>query len=404
MKTVIIALLLPLGIHASVLQQVIDGAKEGAVLTLPKGIYRGKIVINKPLTIDGADKGAIIEGDGAGTVIKIRSPNVTLKNLTIRGTGSDHNGLDSAISVKDAYGVKILNNRIEDSLFGIDFDRVDRSRIEGNFITSKNVNLGLRGDAMRIWYSNENVIARNEIYKSRDAVIWYSSGNTVEKNYGSHCRYSLHLMYAGKNLIRNNRFEYNSVGIFFMYSKGTVVVGNTVKNSIGSFGLGVGMKDSSGFYLRDNTLIYNGRGLYLDQSPHEPGTVNTYENNNILYNSVGVQFHATGEKSLFYGNKLKGNTEVVINDTPQSKIFLNEWSGNYFDDYEGLDRDGDGIGDIPYINKAYADKLWLYNNNIKFFYGSPVMSLLNFLAKLVPFSEPDLLITDAKPRLKVPCQ
>lgn len=400
MKTILIALLLTLSLSANVLQQAIDAAQEGAVLTLPKGVYKGKIIIDKPITIDGIDNNAIIEGDGTGTVVKIRSSGVTLQNLTIRGSGSDHNGLDGAISVKDAFFVHILNNRIEDSLFGIDFDKVNRSRIEGNFITSKNVNLGLRGDAMRIWYSNENSIAKNKIYNSRDAVIWYSSGNTVEKNFGSHCRYSLHLMYAGKNLVQNNHFEYNSVGIFFMYSKGTVVINNTVKNSIGSFGLGIGMKDSSSFYLRNNTLIYNARGLYLDQSPHEPNTVNTYEKNNILYNSVGVQFHATAEKSLFYNNRLKGNTEAVINDTPQSKIYLNEWSGNYFDDYEGFDRNQDGIGDIPYINKAYADKLWLYNNNIKFFYGSPVMSLLNFLAKLVPFSEPDLLIIDNKPRLK----
>lgn len=47
----------------------------------------------------------------------------------------------------------------------------------------------------------------------------------------------------------------------------------------------------------------------------------------------------------------------------------------------GLDRDKDGIGDIPYINKAYADKLWLYNSGIKFFYGSPVMSLSNFFGQ-----------------------
>lgn len=400
MKTILMMLFLSLGLSANVLQEAIDSAQEGAVLTLPKGIYKGKIVISKPLTIDGIDRNAIIEGDGTGTVIKIRSSNVTLKNLTIRGSGSDHNGLDSAISVKDAFFVRILNNRIEDSLFGIDFDKVNQSSIEENFITSKIANLGLRGDAMRIWYSNENLIARNEIYKSRDAVIWYSSGNKVEKNSGSHCRYSLHLMYAGKNLIQNNRFEYNSVGIFFMYSNGTVVLNNTVKNSIGSFGLGIGMKDSSRFYLYNNTLIHNARGLYLDQSPHEPNTVNTYKNNNILYNSVGVQFHATAEKSVFHGNKLKGNTEVVINDTPKSKIHLNEWVGNYFDDYEGFDRNQDGTGDIPYINKAYADKLWLYNNNIKFFYGSPVMSLLNFLAKLAPFSEPDLLIIDNKPRLR----
>lgn len=387
--------------EANVLQKVIDDAENGAVIKLPKGLYRGKIVINKPLTIDGIDKGAIIHGNGVGSVIEINSPNVTIKNLTIRGSGSGHDGIDSAVSIKNAFFVNILNNRIEDCLFGINLDKVNQSKIEDNYITSKPVSLGVRGDAIRMWYSNENSIARNKIYKSRDSVVWYSSGNRIEDNVGSYCRYSLHFMYAGKNLVQNNYFEHNSVGIFFMYSSGTTAINNTIKNSIGSFGVGIGMKDASNFKLYNNTLVYNARGLYIDQSPYQPGSVNSYEKNNILYNTVGIQFHATLHRSLFYDNNLKGNMETVVNDTPQSKMAsLNEWAGNYFDDYEGLDRNKDGIGDIPYINKAYADKLWLYNSSIKFFYGSPAMSLLNFLAKLIPFSEPNLLIRDDKPRLR----
>ncbi len=41
--------------------------------------------------------------------------------------------------------------------------------------------------------------------------------------------------------------------------------------------------------------------------------------------------------------------------------------------------------DIPYKHYVYADKLWLYNPNVKFFYGSVIMDLLNFLAKFIPF-------------------
>jgi len=38
---------------------------------------------------------------------------------------------------------------------------------------------------------------------------------------------------------------------------------------------------------------------------------------------------------------------------------------------------------------------------VKFFYGSPVISLLNFLAKLAPFSEPIFLLEDKKPKVKL---
>ena len=85
-------------------------------------------------------------------------------------------------------------------------------------------------------------------------------------------------MYAGRNTIRNNTFEYNSVGIFFMYSSGSIVQNNTVKNAIGPFGVGIGMKDTSNFTLLDNNLIYNSRGLYIDQSPYQPGTIKLIHN------------------------------------------------------------------------------------------------------------------------------
>ncbi len=92
--------------------------------------------------------------------------------------------------------------------------------------------------------------------------------------------------------------------------------------------------------------------------------------------------------------------EVAINDTPGSKIAKNEWNKNYFDDYEGFDRNKDGIGDLPYQNYTYLDSLWQYHPNLRFFYGSSVISILNFIARLAPFSSPELLITDENPRIK----
>ncbi len=91
-----------------------------------------------------------------------------------------------------------------------------------------------------------------------------------------------------------------------MYSSGTTAIGNTIRNSIGSFGVGVGMKDSSNFTLIDNDIIYNARGIYIDQSPFQPGTTNIYKKNKILYNSSGIQFQALREKSIFEKISLKG--------------------------------------------------------------------------------------------------
>lgn len=387
-------------LNASILQEAIDRASPGDILRLAPGIYQGAIRIDKPLTIEGQEGRVIIRGEGKGSVIRILASSVTLKGLWIEGSGSEHSSIDAGIVAEKVSNLKILDNRLRDVLFGIDLRETHRSEVSRNHITSKPFDLGLRGDAIRLWYSHDNTISENTIQESRDFVVWYSSGNRIFKNHGVDGRYSLHFMYAGKNLVEDNLFERNSVGIFFMYSEGTTARNNTVKNSVGSFGVGIGMKDASNFTLKENTVIYNARGFYIDQSPFQPGSVNRYEGNRILYNTTGVQFHATQHRSLFYGNLFKGNVETIANDTPGAKIRLNEWLGNYYDDYEGLDRNKDGIGDIPHRHYAYADKLWLYYPALRFFYGSTVMSVLNFLAKLAPFSEPDLLLEDSKPKME----
>jgi nitrous oxidase accessory protein len=380
-------------LNANALQDAIDNAPEGAILKLPAGVYKGGISINKPLTIIGKEEGVIIDGGGEGTVIAIKSSYVTIKNLRVTNSGSLHHQLDAGITIADAKQCEISDCVIDDCLFGIDMQMVNNSIVSNNFITSKDLDLGLRGDGLRLWYSNDNLIKKNSLIKSRDMVVWYSHGNLIEENYGEYCRYSLHFMYAGKNFVRNNEYKFNSVGIFFMYSKDTVATGNIIKSSLGATGMGIGLKDVSNFTLKNNTVIYNAQGIYIDRSPFEPDTNNWIIGNKILYNSEALHFHSLSENNIIKDNIIMGNIEDIVNDSRGSKTNENEIVGNYWDNYEGFDKDGDNIGDTPHKVYQYADQLWVYN--------PPVISLLNFLAKLAPFSKPLFLLEDQKPKVKI---
>jgi nitrous oxidase accessory protein len=388
-------------LNANLLQEAIDNAKEGSILKLPKGVYKGSIVINKPISIIGKEDGVIIDGLQEGTVIQITSPFVTIKNLTIKGSGEKHDTLDAGIKISNSNQSEISDNIIEDCLFGIDVAMTNNSIISNNYITSKELELGLRGDGLRLWYSNDNIVTKNKLIKSRDMVVWYSHGNEISENYGEHNRYSLHFMYAGKNLVKNNTYKYNSVGIFFMYSQDTTAVGNTIQSSLGATGMGIGLKDVSNFILKDNTIIYCAQGIYIDRSPFEPDTKNWIEDNKILYNSEALHFHSISENNVIKSNKILGNIEDIINDSRGAKTDQNEILNNYWDNYEGFDKDGDNIGDTPHKVFQYADQLWVYDKDVKFFYGSPVIALLNFLAKLAPFTQPIFLMADDKPKLKM---
>ena len=395
----IISVVLFVQLSANVLQDAIDNAPEGSILKLPAGVYSGNIKINKPITIIGKEDGVIIDGKEFGTVITIKSSFVTLKNLKIIGSGDRHEKVDAAISISEAKQCEISNCVIEDCLFGINMEMVNNSIVSNNHITSKKLTLGLRGDGLKLWYSNNNLIEKNSLIDSRDMVVWYSHGNEIVSNYGKGGRYSLHFMYAGKNLIKNNTYEMNSVGLFFMYSQDSIAIGNTIKSAQGATGMGIGMKDVSNFTIKDNTIIYCAQGLYIDRSPFEPDTHNYISGNKLLYNSEAVHFHSLCENNVIKNNTILGNIEDIINDSKNDKRNENEIVGNYWDNYEGFDNNDDGIGDTPHKVFKYADQMWIYNSDVKYFYGSPVISLLNFLAKLAPFTKPLFLMEDKQPKI-----
>ncbi len=385
---------------ANPLQDAINAASPGDTIELGSGVVAGDIVIDKPLTIDGHDKSAVIRGSGTGNVVKITAPNVKLKNLTIENSGDSHTTVDAGIKCENANGVEIEGNEFRGTMYGIYMDRCGGAKITNNRITSKPADLPLRGDAIRLIYCHDALIKGNYVYDAKDVVLWYCTGGRIAENYGRGSRYSLHFMYSNNNLVENNVFEGNTVGMFFMYSQGCMVRNNRVSYSSGSYGIGTGLKEASDFKFENNIFSHNARGIYTDNSPYQPNTVNTFTRNQIIYNTTGIQLHATQHPSVFENNDFIGNMDVAINDTPGSKIHLNQWRGNYFDDYEGYDRDRDGTGDVHYKNFAYLDSLWQYYPNLRLFYGSSVMSVINFLAKLAPFSEPELLVSDDSPKMR----
>ena len=83
----------------------------------------------------------------------------------------------------------------------------------------------------------------------------------------------------------------------------------------------------------------------------------------------------------------------------KARAVKNTWEGNHWDDFEGFDRDGDGIGDSPYELYAYADRIWMDVPAAQFFKGSPMLEVLDFLERLAPFSPPEMVLQDKLPKI-----
>jgi nitrous oxidase accessory protein len=378
----------------TLLKELIEQTPEGGVVPLEPGRYAGPVDVEKAVILDG--KGQVtIDGLGKGYVLLIKADGVVVKNMTIINSGDSHDRLDAGILIRSSRN-RILNNKIENTLFGIDLQEAHENEIVGNEISSKDAPLGLRGDGIRGWASHRNIFRRNKIHDSRDMVIWYSNDNIIEENEGWNNRYSLHFMYAGGNTVRGNTYHHNTVGIFLMYSRDVTVEQNTIRYSLGGTGVGIGLKEVDNITIRNNKIVYCTAGFYFDLSPFQPDRYNFLKANIIAYNVIGVDFNSTLSRNIFKGNAFIDNLETV-RVHGGGVASENLWEGNYYSDYEGFDRDRDGYGDFVHNDDVFLDTLWMNDDWMLLFSGSPVISVLNLLAKLAPISEPRRLMTDPKP-------
>mgnify|MGYP000851001903 CR=1 FL=1 len=379
------------------LQPMIDAAKEGDVVAPAAGRYAGPVLIDKPLTLDGSN-GVEVDGGGKGTVIHVRTNGATVRNMRVVNSGDQHNDIDAGIRIEGNFNV-VKDNVIEEALFGIDLQEAHNNVVRRNRIGSKaDAELGVKGDAERLWYARSNRLEENIIRDSRDFVIWYSSGNTVVGNQVSMGRYGLHLMYARDNTIEDNRFDRNAVGIYLMYDEGDVIRRNRIVQALGAAGVGIGLKEVSNVLIEDNEVLYNAVGLAFDITPFQPGSTVEITGNTIAFNDIGVSFLSDRPGNIFKDNRFLSNTQHVAMRLFESAARA-EWSGNHWDDYQGFDQNRDGIGDKPYAMRSFADRLWMDVPNAGFFKGSPALSVLDFIERLAPFTEPLLLLKDKEPRV-----
>ncbi len=381
------------------LNTLLRDLEPGDTLKLKPGFYTGPATINTPnIVIDGGGR-ATISGMDNESVIYVKADSVTIQNCHITHSGDSHDRLDAAVKIIEANHTIIHNNRIDECMFGVDIFKSKNCIISHNDISSlSDKPIALKGDAIRLWYSTNNRIMWNYWHHVRDMVVWYSSDNHFEGNKGEGNRYSIHFMYAHNNRIDNNEFYSNMVGIFLMYSEKTILTNNLIQSCVGSTGMCIGLKETSSNQILNNRFLYSAYGLHFDVSPFVPEKINTVVGNEIAFCNVGILFHSDLEGNLVKKNYFHDNLTQIY--TRGKTANNNKFEGNYWSDYQGYDKDEDNIGDVPYSLYSYSEHLWAFNKNIKFFYGAPILEVLDFLERLAPFSKPKFVMRDKKPIYK----
>jgi nitrous oxidase accessory protein len=384
------------------LQAAINAAQPGDVIEIPPGVYQGNFVIGKSVTLQGKNW-PVLDANNQGHVIEINNaPYVTIRGLVIRNSGTRLDKEDAGIAVKDSPYTVIKNNRLENTLFGILVDNSAHSRLIGNVIGAKNLDVAARGDGIRVWYSENTKVIGNRVDRGRDVVLWYNNGAIIRDNHITNGRYGLHFMYCDDNLIENNRVEGNSVGAFLMYSRRLTLRHNIFAGNRGPSGYGIGLKDIDGVEATDNLFSGNRVGMYFDNSPSALDVTQHFQRNAFVFNDIGLLFTPSVRRNIFSHNSFVDNLEQVGltgSGTFKDNEFTVNGQGNFWSDYLGYDADGDGLGDLPYVSQSLFENMMDKNPQLRLFQLSPAQQAVDMAARAFPIFQPKPKFADDAPLL-----
>lgn len=391
----------PIAVTPGVIGRRIASAAPGATIVIPPGVYHEHLRIDRPLTLVGEGK-AILDGGGSGDIVEITAPGVTLRGFTIRNTGIDLDKENAGIRVLAQRAV-IEDNILEDILFGIDLREAPSSIVRRNRIGGKALDIARRGDGLRLWRSGGTLVEQNFIHDGRDAILWYSNEVTVRQNVCESSRYGLHLMFSDSVKIEHNVLRSNSVGIYLMYSTGIELLGNQLIRNRGPSGYGIGLKEADKFIVRDNTIVGNRSGIYIDGSPFTQAQPGVFTRNTIAFNDIGFTFLPSAKGNELSENNFIDNIDQVSvagRGNLSANRFWKEDRGNFWSDYTGYDQNRDGIGDFVHESQTLFDNMMDKHPGLRLFLFSPAQQAIEFVGRALPAVRPEPKFTDEVPLMR----
>jgi parallel beta-helix repeat protein len=376
------------------IQEAVNAVEPGGTVFVSFGTYSEAVSIEKSLNLVGAGiDNTIIEYSEFDHVVSVAADSVNITGFTVRGATFPQTAGIYAIGSDFC---NITNNNITNNYYGIWLKTSSDNVIYENSVYSNTM------DGVYLKGSTNNIVSTNYLFSnSRDAInLRESLDNIIEYNeVFNNFRYGIYLYDSVSNFIENNILSSNSDdGISFDSSIGNSIIGNTVTGNTNN---GINLESSNNNIIDDNIVNSNtndgilfeaadsntisGNRIYLNNinginllaSLENIFTDNNISNNNengiklytsndnsftqnfILTNGIHGIYLYSSENNRVYNNYLSNPINAWDNDdnvwnlgrVPGTNIIGGEYiGGNFWDDYEGTDLDGDGLGNtlLPY--------------------------------------------------------
>lgn len=398
------------------LQTVLDSSRKGDRIVLAAGVYRGNFLIRKSVTLVG-EPGAVIDGNGVNDGLRIKAPDVVVRNLRIVNWGSDLTDQNAGIYVEGSgNGVLIENNHLKGDGFGIWLERVQAGHVISNQVEGNPLlRAADRGNGIHLSLVRNVEVRDNDIGYTRDGLYNISSQNNRLLNNRMHdLRFGIHYMYSHSNEVIGNQTWRNRTGYALMSSRGLKIIGNTSTND-GNYGILMNfityseIRDNRVERIRSQSRLNLGNGEAIEGAEGKAlfvynSAYNRIHGNLFADSDLGIHLTAGSEGNTVFENAFVGNrTQVKYVATRKQEWSDSEGShrGNYWSDYLGWDMNGDGLGDVAHEPNDNMDRLlWKYPS-AKLLINSPAVLVLRWVQRQFPvFRAPG--VTDSFPLMANP--
>jgi len=378
------------------LARAIAAAAPGDVLRLKPGVHLGPVVVDKPLILEG-EPGAVVDGQGRGSTIKVTAPDATLRRLEVRNSGLDLEAHNSGIFLdKIATGAVVELNRVEDNLVGVYVWGAANAAVRRNTIIGrKDIRVNQRGNGVQVWNAPGARIIDNDISFGRDGIFTTSSKrNVFSGNRFTDVRFAVHYMYTNDSEVSRNASYGNDVGYALMYSQ-RLIVRDNLSEGDRHHGLMLNHTDASA--VERNLIRQNGEKCVFIYNANK----NRVAENRFEGCQIGIHFTAGSERNRITGNAfVRNQTQVKYVGTRDL-----DWSeggrGNYWSDNPAFDLNGDGLADAAYRPNDLVDRVVWSVPLAKLLLNSPAVQVVRWAQSQFPAITPGGVV-DSAPLMRPP--
>jgi nitrous oxidase accessory protein len=374
------------------IQAAIVAAAPGDTVVVAAGRYSENLVVDKPIALRGEGR-PTVSGGLHGDTIRVKSPDVRVQGLIVADSGDDLTAQNAGIYVEPgSHRVVVRDCDFSYVLFGLWIQGVRDVEVSRNLITGKrDHDSAQRGNGIQLYDTDGARVIGNDISFVRDAIYVDVSHHALFRgNRMHHARYGTHYMNSYYNVWEDNDTYLNRGGLALMEVRNQTVRNN---RAWGNSDHGIMLRTIQDSVVENNVVAGNGRGFFVYDAEY-----NRIAGNLVIDNRVGVHLWAGSTRNQVEGNDFVGNREQVryigARDEPWGGKVGNHWSN-----YLGWDRDGDGIGDLPYEANDLVDRLTWRQPALRLLMGSPALQTLRWVARQFPVLRAPSVVDD-RPRMR----